>query len=348
MYNVNGIIYIMSNSQHILKTFTNSCVSYAVCRESFRSTMESRTSWQLVWIWETQCKNTSCSLAHRMQRAGDYDSEGSLGSSFCAVSAISVVPVLPRSLPGTNAAHIIPHPWTAWLHWKVCLGDCSHLMSSGQHVEVLANRDVQMPVCESTAHSGWQHMLCFQQHTKYWPWDQTTVISTWFHTFLAQRNTLPFLVLWWQCLRVTHCFTAPWTKGSWDRCMDVMAQAHDGTFIPRLHTLVSGVGDPSQHCAAPVPGPGWGCCPRFPFIGLLFCKVFTPKNLELHFTIKVLLVKGWTAAPSSNTRGSHYTSSLWVHKQCTDCTGITKNSFQVMPVLCHFTPFCHPLYPKTA
>lgn len=90
-------------------------------------------------------------------------------------------------------------------------------------------------------------------------------ISMWFHTSLAERNTLLFLVLWWQCLRVIPCLTAPWRKGSWDRCMDVVAQAHGGAFIPGLHTPVPGVGDHSQHYAAPAPVPGWGCCPRLSF-----------------------------------------------------------------------------------
>lgn len=46
------------------------------------------------------------------------------------------------------------------------------------------------------------------------------------------RNSLLFLVLWQ--LQAHPCLTAPWMKGSWGGCMDVMVQAHRGAFIPRF------------------------------------------------------------------------------------------------------------------
>lgn len=82
--------------------------------------------------------------------------------------------------------------------------------------------------------------------------------------------------------------------------------------------------------------------PRFAFIWLLFSKTFTPRNPELCPVMNMLLIKRRSAALHLNMIGSHYTPNIWVYKQCTDCTGIAKNIFQVMPCLGSFHSFSSP------
>lgn len=80
-----------------------------------------------------------------------------------------------------------------------------------------------------------------------------------------------------------------------------------------------------------------------PVSGSSSSRYSPPKNPELHSVIKeVLLVKHCSAALYLNTMESHYTPDLWVCKQCTNCTGIAKNIFQVMPRLGSFHSLSSP------
>lgn len=153
-----------------------------------------------------------------MRRAGDSQGEGGLAPSFHTVSATSVVPVLSDPCPGPSLAQML-HALFLIPGQPDCTAKCVLETDPTSCPQGSVWRCWQTGMYkgrELAAHSGWQHMLCFQQHTKCWPWDQIPpephlhVISY----FLCREKYLPLPCALVAVPEGHPCLTAPWTKGS--------------------------------------------------------------------------------------------------------------------------------------
>lgn len=75
----------------------------------------------------------------------------------------------------------------------------------------------------------------------------------------------------------------------------------------------------------------------------LLSKPAHPQNIWSKCSVTpALLVEHRSAALYLHTMGSCYTPDLWVYKQCTNCTSVTKNIFQVIPCLGSFHSISSP------
>lgn len=188
-----------------------------------------------------------------------------------------------------NAACIIPHPRTAWLH----PGGWSHPTSSGQHVEMLGSTNSVLPaMCQMLA----MKPNPSEPHHHLHLISETPSSSLCFGSFRLIPASLP---LGWRAAGV-----------------DAWMWWYRHTVVPSFLDSHSGIwgGRSFPALCWPRACPGWGCCPRISYSQPPLSKVFTPKNLELDFIIKMWMGKGGSAAPFSNSGASHCTSSLWWHK----------------------------------
>lgn len=100
--------------------------------------------------------------------------------------------------------------------------------------------------------------------------------------------------------------------------------------------------DNSAAHLAPGPVSGQGCCTMLCFHLASLLQDIHPQKSRAVLRNEHAAGEMLVSCSDLNMMGSHYTPDVWVYKQCTNCAGIAKNIFQVMPRLGLFHSFSSP------